>query len=153
MTTMRGQKKAKPSEKQAGNLLKIKVRSWGAFFPNLIVSSSPSFFPHFPPGETKTKRPSGLDNNLGGQKMCNLCFKACKHPRILQCSHLFCLNCLLPFINPKNVLSCPKCQKEFPIPKVPCQNRSSLSSKHSFCLESMKVFVQSGHKLPRKKGN
>ena len=98
-------------------------------------------------------------------KTCNFCqTKVCKNSRILACKHMFCMACLKPFINPKNVLSCPTCQKEFHIPQgdlntlptddnnimMPCSNclqdeqndneEEEQAAKNVLCLHCEKVY-------------
>ena len=38
--------------------------------------------------------------------------------QLLPCDHVLCQGCAGNYVNPKNLLSCPVCQKEHPIPQV-----------------------------------
>ena len=50
--------------------------------------------------------------------ICFLCLRNFHEAKILPCNHIFCLECIIPFLNPLNLLSCPKCKKEHLILQV-----------------------------------
>ena len=44
---------------------------------------------------------------------CYVCSKGYDKPKVLPCTHVFCSNCLLRYINPKQLVSCPLCHRDF----------------------------------------
>ncbi|KAK3577231.1 hypothetical protein CHS0354_030509 [Potamilus streckersoni] len=59
-------------------------------------------------------------NNSGSELSCGICSKSFEDPRILNCFHVFCFECLNGYVNKnswKKSLLCPLCQKETGIPK------------------------------------
>lgn len=60
------------------------------------------------------------ENHLGDELRCGQCLKPYRDPRLLNCLHSFCLDCVQEHVNKnkwKRSMLCPLCQKEMLIPK------------------------------------
>ena len=56
--------------------------------------------------------------SVGQTPTCGLCLEEFKRPKLLPCEHVFCMECLKPYVNPKNLLACPRCRKETSLQQV-----------------------------------
>jgi len=57
-----------------------------------------------------------LDKQLDDVTRCDVCSKLYSDPRILPCSHTFCMKCLEMIFKQKQVKSCPLCRATFTVP-------------------------------------
>ena len=58
-----------------------------------------------------------MNKKLEEQLNCSICLDTYTDPKLLQCSHVFCQQCLVPLVREDQLsLSCPTCRKVTPIP-------------------------------------
>ena len=72
---------------------------------------------------------SGGEKLVGRITECSICLETLTQPKLLPCSHTFCLTCLQTYSlskTPKDTLLCPMCQGLF---KVPTEGLDKLPSK------------------------
>ena len=56
---------------------------------------------------------------LEDQLSCRLCLRRYRQPKVLQCLHIFCQDCLQPLVKPTaegQIVECPQCREATPLP-------------------------------------
>jgi len=57
----------------------------------------------------KAKRKISKDET---SRKCGVCNSQFQQPKMLPCNHTFCIECLERYVNPRQILGCPKCHQE-----------------------------------------
>ena len=105
---------------------------------------------------TMARKPLIDDNYLGDLLQCSICLESFTNPKMLQCGHTFCQECLQQHHNasqedrrrPSASISCPTCRKPTPIPP-----NGIAGLLHDFKVSQMEEVLRKGKQCNRRSTN